>query len=150
MSDCETPSPENMSSVESLAREMLFLQSRIDNTPTPRMALLQDQGLEKMTRKLVEEAMEVAVEALQERPEGVIGEGVDLLFNFLMLLHQQNLSLEVLTKEMTRRREKIGAAEKLPKPEPVAKKIKRRRQAAQRRAMSGRFKRRRTCKFRRH
>ena len=88
---------------------------------SPRTRKLQLSGVPKMAQKVIEEAGEVAIEALLGNEAGLVNESVDLLYNLLVLLAGCGVSVEMLWAEMDRREVTLGMAEKLPKaPDPDA------------------------------
>ncbi len=73
-------------------------------------------GRTKIAKKVVEEAAEVALEAVAERRRGMIEESADLIYNLVVLWADAGLSPGDVWAEMDRRRARLGIAEKLPKP----------------------------------
>lgn len=71
----------------------------------------------KMAQKLVEEAAETAIEAVQRRRVTLIEESADLLFNLTVLWHAMKIRPAEVWEEMDRREKLFGLAEKLPKPD---------------------------------
>jgi phosphoribosyl-ATP pyrophosphohydrolase len=86
---------------------------------SPRTARLIAAGAPKMAQKVVEEAAEVAIEAVQGRREALINESVDLLYNLAALWNGSGVRLEDLWAEMDRREAAFGMSEKLPKTDDV-------------------------------
>ena len=86
---------------------------------SPRTARLLAAGPPKMAQKVVEEAAEVAIEAVLGRREPLIQESVDLLYNLAALWNDAGVRLEDLWAEMDRREAALGMAEKLPKVDEV-------------------------------
>jgi phosphoribosyl-ATP pyrophosphohydrolase len=86
---------------------------------SPRTARLLAAGAPKMAQKVVEEAAEVAIEAVQGRREALINESVDLLYNLAVLWTGVGVTLDDLWGEMNRREATLGMAEKLPKADDV-------------------------------
>lgn len=92
---------------------------RLGGRLSPRTRKLQLSGTPKMAQKVIEEAGEVAVEALLGNADGLVNESVDLLYNLLVLLSGSGVTVEMLWTEMDRRELTLGMAEKLPKtPDP--------------------------------
>lgn len=81
-----------------------------------RTARLYQQGPEKMAKKLAEEAIEVVIDAVNRKPDAVIRESADLLYNLTVLWAAAGVRPEQLWAEMCRREDMLGIAEKLPKP----------------------------------
>ena len=72
-------------------------------------------GRAKMAQKVIEEAAEVAIEAVRDDRRALINESVDLLYNLTVLWSDAAISLVDVCLEMDRREELLGMAEKLPK-----------------------------------
>jgi phosphoribosyl-ATP pyrophosphohydrolase len=86
---------------------------------SPRTARLLAAGAPKMAQKVVEEAAEVAIEAVQGRRDAMINESVDLLYNLAALWNGAGVRLDDLWAEMDRREAAFGMSEKLPKTDDV-------------------------------
>ena len=84
---------------------------------SPRTARLIASGVPKMAQKVVEEAGEVAIEAVLDRREALINESVDLLYNLAALWNGAGVRPDDLWTEMDRREAAFGMSEKLPKTE---------------------------------
>jgi phosphoribosyl-ATP pyrophosphohydrolase len=80
-----------------------------------RTAKLLASGLPKMSQKLVEEAAEVAIDAVRERHDKVVLESADLLYHLVVLWFAMGIDPAAVWSEMNRREEMFGIAEKLPK-----------------------------------
>ncbi|MET0969892.1 MAG: phosphoribosyl-ATP diphosphatase [Tardiphaga sp.] len=92
------------------------LAARDLDPATSRTARLFRQGPEKMARKLAEEAVEVVIDAVAGKPDAVIRESADLLYNLTVLWASAGVRPEQIWAEMKRREDMLGIAEKLPKP----------------------------------
>ena len=92
------------------------LRAHPESPVTPRTAKLLAAGIAKMAQKVVEEAAEVAIDAVRAEREAVIHESADLLYNLTVLLTELGIHPREVWQEMDRRREAFGIAEKLPKP----------------------------------
>lgn len=68
-----------------------------------------------MAKKVVEEAAEVALDAVVDDREAVIRESADLLYNLAVLWADMGLEPGDVWAEMERRERMLGMAEKLPK-----------------------------------
>ncbi len=86
-----------------------------------RTARLLRQGPAKMAKKLTEEAIEVAIDAVNGKPDAVIRESADLLYNLAVLWAGVGISPDDVWREMGRRERMLGIAEKLPKSSDKAK-----------------------------
>ncbi|HTZ77500.1 MAG TPA: phosphoribosyl-ATP diphosphatase [Stellaceae bacterium] len=80
-----------------------------------RTAKLFAAGIPKMAQKLVEEAAEVAIEAVRGQRAKLRDESADLLYHLVVLWTALNISPEEIWDEMKRREEMLGIAEKVPK-----------------------------------
>ena len=83
---------------------------------TSRTARLFQRGPAKMAKKLAEEAIEVVIDAVNRRPDAVIRESADLLYNLTVLWASAGVQPGQVWAEMDRRERMLGIAEKLPKP----------------------------------
>ncbi len=86
---------------------------------SPRTARLLAAGPPKLAQKVVEEAAEVAIEAVIGRRDALINESVDLLYNLVALWNGLGVGLPAIWAEMDRREAALGMAEKLPKTEDI-------------------------------
>ena len=68
-----------------------------------------------MAKKLAEEAIEVVIDAVHGDSEAVIRESADLLYNLTVLWASAGVRPEDVWREMARREDMLGIAEKLPK-----------------------------------
>src|SRR5213593_3993410 len=82
---------------------------------TSRTARLFQRGPGKMAKKLAEEAIEVVIDAVNGNPDAVIRESADLLYNLTVLWASAGVKPEDVWREMERRENMLGIAEKLPK-----------------------------------
>ena len=78
-------------------------------------------GMEKMARKLAEEAGEVGIDALLMRRQRVVLESADLLYNLAVLWAASGVTPDEVSQELDRREALYGIAEKLPKARKGAK-----------------------------
>lgn len=83
-----------------------------------RTAKLLSSGVAKMSQKLVEEAAEVAIDAVRERHDGVVTESADLLYHLVVLWFALGVDPRSVWAEMNRREQLFGLAEKPPKSRP--------------------------------
>jgi len=65
-----------------------------------------EKGLDKMLKKVGEEASEVIIAAKNRQPEEVKYEVADLLYHILVLLVEENITLEDIYKELRSRNER--------------------------------------------
>ena len=82
---------------------------------TSRTARLFQRGPTKMAKKLAEEAIEVVIDAVNGNTEAVVRESADLLYNLTVLWASAGVKPEDVWREMERREDMLGIAEKLPK-----------------------------------
>jgi phosphoribosyl-ATP pyrophosphohydrolase len=82
---------------------------------TSRTARLFQRGPSKMAKKLAEEAIEVAIDAVSGKTDAVVRESADLLYNLTVLWASAGVRPEDVWREMERREDMLGIAEKLPK-----------------------------------
>ncbi|SFO49524.1 phosphoribosyl-ATP pyrophosphatase [Bradyrhizobium sp. Ghvi] len=68
-----------------------------------------------MAKKLAEEAIEVVIDAVNGDTEAVVRESADLLYNLTVLWASAGVRPEDVWREMSRREDMLGIAEKLPK-----------------------------------
>lgn len=68
-----------------------------------------------MAKKLAEEAIEVVIDAVNGDAEAVVRESADLLYNLTVLWASAGVRPEDVWREMARREDMLGIAEKLPK-----------------------------------
>jgi phosphoribosyl-ATP pyrophosphohydrolase len=87
----------------------------VDEHENPRTAHLLASGRAKIAQKVIEEAGEIALEAVRHRPRRVIRESADLVYHLVVLWHDCGIAPDEVWAEMRRRADKLGIAEKLPK-----------------------------------
>jgi phosphoribosyl-ATP pyrophosphohydrolase len=68
-----------------------------------------------MAKKLAEEAIEVVIDAVNRKPEAVVRESADLLYNLSVLWASAGVRPADVWREMDRREDLLGIAEKMPK-----------------------------------
>src|SRR4029450_2522067 len=101
---------------DSLERLYLAVIAAKDLDPAiSRTARLFQRGPAKMAKKLAEEAIEVVIDAVNRNPDAVIRESADLLYNLTVLWASAGVRPEDVWREMERREDLLGIAEKLPK-----------------------------------
>lgn len=81
-----------------------------------RTARLLMRGPAKAAKKLAEEAIEVAIDAVNGDQAGVVRESADLIYNLIVLWARAGVRPEDVWTEMRRREQLMGIAEKCPKP----------------------------------
>lgn len=92
-----------------------ILRARSADPAQSRTAKLLREGVPKMSKKLVEEAAEVALDAVCGDRSHVVEESVDLIYNLTVLWAELGIAPGEVWAEMERRERTLGLAEKLPK-----------------------------------
>jgi phosphoribosyl-ATP pyrophosphohydrolase len=92
-------------------------RSLSDVTPEnhPRTARLLASSTRKTAQKVIEEAGEVALEAVKHHDRGIVRESADLLYHLVALWHRAGIDPADVWIEMRSRADTLGIAEKLPK-----------------------------------
>jgi|SRR5579871_1196591 len=119
---------------------LAVLAARHLDPATSRTAKLFQRGPSKMAKKLAEEAIEVVIDAVNGDTEAVVRESADLLYNLTVLWASAGVRPEDVWREMDRRENMLGIAEKLPKspiklPKAVSPRVARRPLAIEGRAL---------------
>jgi len=99
------------------------VETRDGIDPSPRTAKLFAKGRGFIARKVAEEAVEVALDAVGGDRQGAVRESADLVYNLVVLWAELRIRPEEVWAEMERREAMLGIAEKLPKrraPAPTA------------------------------
>lgn len=91
------------------------LAARLRDPAASRTAKLIRDGVPKMAKKLAEEAVEVGLEAVQGNRLAAIRESADLIYNLVVLWSELGIAPGEVWREMDRREQLYGIAEKLPK-----------------------------------
>ena len=91
------------------------LAARAADPARSRTARLLRAGRGKRAKKLVEEALEVVIDAMQGDSDAVVRESADLLYNLVVLWVASGVHPKDVWTEMQRRERLLGIAEKLPK-----------------------------------
>jgi phosphoribosyl-ATP pyrophosphohydrolase len=86
----------------------------VSGRDNPRTAPLLACGRSKIAQKLIEEAGELALEAVRHRSRSVVRESADLGYQLVVLWHECGIAPGEVWAEMRRRADKLGIAEKLP------------------------------------
>jgi len=93
-----------MTSVEFLLTLEKIIRERIESKSESSYTYrLYREGLEKIAKKVLEEAGEVVIAALREGRERTISEIADLLYHLLVLMYTLGISLEEVCRELERR-----------------------------------------------
>jgi phosphoribosyl-ATP pyrophosphohydrolase len=91
------------------------LAARHLDPATSRTARLFQRGRAKMAKKVAEEAIEVAIDSVSGDADAMIRESADLLYNLAVLWAASGVRPADVWREMERREDLLGIAEKLPK-----------------------------------
>ena len=81
----------------------------------PRTTRLLAAGAPQQAKKMVEEATELAIEAVRHDRAAAVLEAADLVYNLVVLLEGMNIHFDEVCRELDRRREAFGIAAKQPK-----------------------------------
>ena len=81
----------------------------------PRTARLLASSTRKVAQKIIEEAGEVAIEAVKHHRSGTVRESADLLYHLVALWHRAGIDPDDVWTEMRLRADTLGIAEKRPK-----------------------------------
>ena len=101
---------------DSLDRLFAAVLEARDRSPSEsRTSKLFRDGVQKMAKKLVEEAIEVGLDAVQMNREQVILESADVLYHLAVIWAECGISPADVLGEIDRRERVYGIAEKLPK-----------------------------------
>lgn len=80
------------------------VESRLRDLPEGSyVAKLHERGLGYVSQKVVEEAGESIVAALESKPDELIGEAADLLFHLTVLLHESGVGLQEVAAKLSER-----------------------------------------------
>jgi phosphoribosyl-ATP pyrophosphohydrolase len=91
------------------------LAARGRNPAISRTSRLFREGVQKMAKKLAEEAIEVGLDAVQMNRHSVVLESADLLYHLAVVWAECGISPDDVMGEIDRRERIYGIAEKLPK-----------------------------------
>ena len=84
-------------------------------TRFPRTTKLICAGAPQQAKKVVEEAAELAIEAVRSDRDAAVREAADLVYNLVVLLEGMEIPFEEVCRELARRRSEYGIAAKPPK-----------------------------------
>jgi phosphoribosyl-ATP pyrophosphohydrolase len=91
------------------------LEARNRSPSESRTSKLFRDGVQKMAKKLVEEAIEVGLDAVQMNRESVVLESADMLYHLAVIWAECGVTPGEVMAEIDRRERTDGIAEKLPK-----------------------------------
>ena len=72
-----------------------------------------EKGIDKILKKVGEECAETIIAAKNGRQEETVGEISDLIYHLTVMMAQQNIPLEAVLEELSRRSQKIGNLKEL-------------------------------------
>jgi phosphoribosyl-ATP pyrophosphohydrolase len=105
--------PRMSDSIDRLYRAALA--ARNADPARSRTAKLLHAGMDKMAKKLAEEAVEVVIDAMRGHRGAVVKESADLVYNLVTLWIEAGIEPQQVWAEMARRERLFGIAEKIPK-----------------------------------
>jgi phosphoribosyl-ATP pyrophosphohydrolase len=108
---CRSLTPASRCKAQSLYRSL----AEVTSETHPRTAGLLASSTRKAAQKVIEEAGEVALEAVRHRTRNVVRESADLLYHLVALWHRAGIDPTDVWIEMRRRADLLGIAEKPPK-----------------------------------
>ena len=100
-------------SLERLFAAVLIARDR--DPAISRTSKLFHDGVRRMAKKLVEEAVEVGLDAVQMNRESAILESADVLYHLAVIWAECGITPADVLNELDRRERLYGIAEKLPK-----------------------------------
>jgi phosphoribosyl-ATP pyrophosphohydrolase/phosphoribosyl-AMP cyclohydrolase len=85
----------------------LIIESRRSADPdTSYVARMMSKGINKIAQKVGEEAVEMVIEAKDDRPDLFLNEAADLLFHYLLLLNAKGFNLRQVTEKLQERHQR--------------------------------------------
>lgn len=106
-----------MSEFTFLDKLMATIASRVGGDPKlSHTAKLLKKGPPRIAKKLGEEAVEVAIAAVQGKKEETVAESADLLFHLLVLWQAMDITPAEVMAELERRETQSGIEEKASRP----------------------------------
>lgn len=72
-----------------------------------------EKGLDKILKKVGEECAETIIAAKNGKQEETVGEISDLIYHLLVMMASQDIPLDAVLSELSRRSEKIGNLKQL-------------------------------------
>ena len=99
-----------MTSVEFLLKLEEIIRERIESkSETSYTYKLYSQGIERIAKKVLEEAGEVVIAALREGKERFVQEVADLIYHLLVLMYAVGVTLGDVCRELERRHRERAA-----------------------------------------
>ncbi len=102
--------PGNIDAIHQLQDDL----QRVGEDPArfPRTSKLISAGPPQQAKKIVEEAAELAIEAMRDNRDAAIMEAADLVYNLVVLLEGMDIRFDEVCEELQRRRAIFGIAAK--------------------------------------
>ncbi len=88
--------------------ESVIAQRISDRPEGSYTARLWSEGPTRMAQKVGEEGVEVALAAVTQDDERLVGESADLLYHLALLLKSRNLSLTTVVRELEQQAQAVG------------------------------------------
>ncbi len=107
------PSRRNLDPISQL--EIDLKDAAGNPTRFPRTTKLISAGAPQQAKKMVEEAAELAIEAVRHDRDAAVREAADLVYNLVVLLEGMDIHFDEVCRELDRRRSQYGIAAKPPK-----------------------------------
>jgi len=90
----------------------LIKARRKDDASTSYTKSLLDAGAPRIAKKFGEEAVETIIAAMESDRGALLNEAADMLYHLLVLLEARDIPLEEVLRELERRTQQSGLAEK--------------------------------------
>ena len=95
--------------MEALRELYEVIKSRKENAPEGSYTgYLFAQGLDKILKKVGEECAETVIAAKNGRQKETVGEISDLVYHLMVMMAEQEIPLDAVLEELSRRSQKIG------------------------------------------
>jgi phosphoribosyl-ATP pyrophosphohydrolase len=101
-------SPEDIDAIRQLEMDLKAVGA--DPSRFPRTNKLLSAGVPQQAKKVVEEAAELAIEAMRNERDAAVLEAADLVYNLVVLLEGMDIRFDDVCVEMKRRRQLYGIA----------------------------------------
>jgi phosphoribosyl-ATP pyrophosphohydrolase len=102
--------PNNINAIRQLELDLQHVGK--DPARFPRTNKLISAGAPQQAKKIVEEAAELAIEAMRDHREAAVMEAADLVYNVVVLLEGMDIRFDEVCEELERRRSIFGIAAK--------------------------------------
>ena len=88
--------------------EAVIAQRRAEPQEGSYTCYLFEKGIDKILKKVGEECAETIIAAKNGEQEPTVSEISDLIYHLMVMMAQQNIPLEAVLEELSRRSQKIG------------------------------------------